>query len=92
MSNHPAKLEVCRANSYHTGEKRESYVEIDHEYCVDSVCKGGDCTKAKYNTCFRHLNASGKTIGVFTVTHFRGGSVSRHPYDYSVDRDRYKLY
>ena len=34
--------------------------------------KGSDCTKAKCDTCFRHLNTSVKTIGEFTVTHFRG--------------------
>ena len=41
-------------------EKRESNVEIDHNYCVESVCEGSDCTKAKCDTCFRHLNASVK--------------------------------
>ena len=47
-----------------------------HNYCVKSVCEGSDCTKAKCDTCFRHLNAPVKTIGEFTVTHFPGVSVT----------------
>ena len=35
-------------------------------------------TKAKCDTCFRHLNASVKTKGGFTVTHFRNVSITKN--------------
>ena len=47
-----------KVNSNKADENRESNVEIDHNYCVESVCEGSDSTIAKCDTCFSHLNVS----------------------------------
>ena len=51
-------------------------MEIDHNYCVEHVCEGNDCTKAKCDTCDGQLNASVKMKG--DLTHFRGVSVPKN--------------